>query len=149
MFFMSGLIVGPDHDIASGHPLPWHLQSTPASCRFLSIEPLLEHLGPIPLQGIDWAIVGGESGHGARTMDPEWVESIYAQCRTARIPFFFKQWGGRQKAKTGRMLHGKTYDEMPPVIEQQAPCQEQRRALPADFSRNTSISAQVQLTQRQ
>lgn len=108
-------------DCRYGIPRIKHLQSAPARCRFLSIEPLLEHLGSIPLRGIDWAIVDGESGPGARTMEQAWVESLYAQCRTAHVPFFFKQWGGRQKAKTGRTLHGRTYDEMPPVIEQTAP----------------------------
>ncbi len=116
-----------------GIPRVEHLQDAPARCRFLSIEPLLEHLGHIPLRGIDWAIVGGESGPGARTMEREWVESIYAQCRSARVPFFFKQWGGRQKAKTGRTIHGRTYDEIPPVIDQPTPCQEQRRDLAKGF----------------
>jgi protein gp37 len=116
-----------------GIPRVLHLQDAPARCRFLSIEPLLEHLGHIPLRGIDWAIVGGESGPGARTMESEWVESILAQCRTARVPFFFKQWGGRQKSKTGRTLHDRTYDEMPRVIEQSAPSQEQRRDLATEF----------------
>jgi protein gp37 len=122
-----------------GIPRIEHLQDAPARCRFLSIEPLLEHLGNIPLRGIDWAIVGGESGPGARTMEHEWVESIYAQCRTARVPFFFKQWGGRQKSKTGRTLHGRTYDEMPPVIEQPAPGQEQRHDLATEFGRECGL----------
>ena len=123
-----------------GIPRIKHLQSAPARCRFLSIEPLLEHLGSIPLRGIDWAIVGGESGPGARTMEHAWVESLYAQCRTAHVPFFFKQWGGRQKAKTGRTLHGRTYDEMPPVIEQTAPRQEQRHGLVAEFCKDRGLA---------
>jgi protein gp37 len=123
-----------------GIPRIEHLQDAPARCRFLSIEPLLEHLGNVPLRGIDWAIVGGESGPGARTMEQEWVESLYAQCRTARVPFFFKQWGGRQKAKTGRTLHGRTYDEMPPVIEQPAPCQEQRQDLVDEFRKDCGLA---------
>jgi protein gp37 len=123
-----------------GIPRIKHLQDAPARCRFLSIEPLLEHLGNIPLRGIDWAIVGGESGPGARTMEHEWVESLYAQCRTARVPFFFKQWGGRQKAKTGRTLHGRTYDEMPPVIERSAPCQEHRHDLLAEFRKDCGLA---------
>jgi protein gp37 len=81
--------------------------------RFLSIEPLLERLDDLPLQGIDWVIVGGESGPGAREMRPEWVESIQAQCAAARVPFFFKQWGGVHKSRAGRLLHGKPWNEFP------------------------------------
>lgn len=90
-----------------------HLQFVPARVRFLSCEPLLGPLNHLPLDGIHWAIVGGESGPGARPMKPEWVESIFAQCRSANVPFFFKQWGGVRKDLTGRILHGQTYDEMP------------------------------------
>jgi len=89
------------------------LRRTPARVRFLSIEPLLEDLGKIDLSGISWAIVGGESGPGARPMLPEWVTSIRNQCRESRVPFFFKQWGGVRKAKNGRLLDGRTYDEYP------------------------------------
>ena len=89
------------------------LRATPAAVRFLSIEPLLEDLGKVDLRGIDWVIVGGESGHGAREMKPTWVESIRDQCRQARVPFFFKQWGGVHKKKNGRQLDGRTYDEFP------------------------------------
>lgn len=67
----------------------------------------------MPLKNIDWVIVGGESGPKARLMHADWVESLYTQCRTADVPFFFKQWGGVRKDLTGRILHGKTYDEMP------------------------------------
>jgi protein gp37 len=81
--------------------------------RFLSIEPLLEELGDINLEGIDWVIVGGESGLGARSIERAWVVNIRQQCRAARVPFFFKQWGGMRKAETGRELDGQTYDEMP------------------------------------
>ena len=73
-------------------------------------------------------------------MEQAWVESLYAQCRTAHVPFFFKQWGGRQKAKTGRTLHGRTYDEMPPVIEQTAPRQEQRHDLVAAFCKDCGLA---------
>jgi len=90
-----------------------HLQHAPAAVRFLSIEPLLEDLGEINLEGIHWVIVGGESGHGARPMRKEWVLSIRDQCGRAQVPFFFKQWGGVQKSKAGRELDGKTYDELP------------------------------------
>jgi protein gp37 len=89
------------------------LRSAPAKVRFLSIEPLLEDLGPLGLEGIDWVIVGGESGRGARPMRKEWVENIRRQCRAARIAFFFKQWGGINKKKTGRRLNGRTYDALP------------------------------------
>ncbi len=90
-----------------------HLRQTGAYLKFLSIEPLL---GPIPhldLDGIDWVIVGGESGPGARPMKPEWVMDIRNQCRKAGVPFFFKQWGGVRKKKAGRELEGRTWDEMP------------------------------------
>jgi protein gp37 len=96
-----------------GLPRMTHLQETPARVRFLSIEPLLEDLGRFDLAGISWAIVGGESGPGARPMKKEWVVSVRNQCREARVPFFFKQWGGVRKAKYGRLLDGRTYDEYP------------------------------------
>ena len=92
-----------------------HLQQAPAAVRFLSIEPLLEDLGEIDLEGIHWVIVGGESGAGARPMQKEWVLSIRDQCERARVPFFFKQWGGVRKSKAGRELDGKTYDDRPRV----------------------------------
>ncbi len=100
------------------HGLPRidHLRAAPAAIRFLSIEPLLEDLGPINLDGIDWAIVGGESGPGARPMEKKWVVSIREQCRKARVAFFFKQWGGFRKSETGRDLDGRTYDELPPRV---------------------------------
>jgi protein gp37 len=91
------------------------LRRTPAHLRFLSIEPLLEHLGSIDLSGIHWVIVGGESGRGARQMKREWVLSIRNQCRRACVPFFFKQWGGVHKSKAGRELEGRTWDELPPA----------------------------------
>jgi len=89
------------------------LLRVPASVRFLSVEPLL---GPIPnlqLTGIHWVIVGGESGPGARPMDPRWVKGIQVVCRRARVPFFFKQWGGVNKKRAGRTLDGKTWSAMP------------------------------------
>lgn len=89
------------------------LRNVPAAVRFLSLEPLIGPLPRLTLGGIDWAIVGGESGHGARPMRREWVEAIFRQCRAAGVPFFFKQWGGVRKASTGRELHGRTYDEYP------------------------------------
>ena len=96
-----------------GLPRVSDLQNAPAQVRFLSIEPLLESLGPIDLAGIHWAIVGGESGHGARPIQREWVTSIRDQCRAANVPFFFKQWGGVRKKSAGRSLDGHTYDEFP------------------------------------
>lgn len=93
------------------------LRHSPARTRFLSVEPLLEDLGMIDLAGIDWVIVGGESGHGARPMREEWVKSVQRQCAARRVAFFFKQWGGRQKSKAGRLLDGRTYDEMPETRE--------------------------------
>ena len=96
-----------------GLPRISHLQDAPAAVRFLSIEPLLEDLGRFDLSGINWVIVGGESGPGARPLRKEWVLSIREQCRAARVPFFFKQWGGVRKARYGRKLEGRTYDEYP------------------------------------
>jgi protein gp37 len=90
-----------------------HLRRTAAKTKFLSLEPLLGPLENLDLSDIDWVIVGGESGPGARPMTEEWVTSIRRQCRQARTAFFFKQWGGVQKRRTGRMLQGRTYDEMP------------------------------------
>jgi protein gp37 len=94
-----------------------HLQASPARIRFLSIEPLLEDLGRFSLTRINWVIVGGESGAGARPMNKSWVLSIRDQCRSAKVPFFFKQWGGVRKSETGRSLDGKTYDEFPQRTE--------------------------------
>jgi protein gp37 len=113
------------------HGLPRidHLREAPARVRFLSIEPLLEDLGPINLQGIHWVIVGGESGPGARPMQKEWVLSIRDQCRQANVPFFFKQWGGVRKSAAGRELDGRTYDELPPRV--QFPTKENGRRLAA------------------
>jgi protein gp37 len=90
-----------------------HLRKTGAKTKFLSLEPLLGPLDGLDLKGIDWVIVGGESGPGSRPMEAEWVTSIRKQCRQAKVAFFFKQWGGVQKKRTGRVLEGRTYDEMP------------------------------------
>lgn len=92
------------------------LRQVPASVRFLSCEPLLGPMDNLHLEGIDWVIVGGESGPGARPMKPEWVESILKQCRQAKVAFFFKQWGGTRKDITGRELNGRTYDELPMTL---------------------------------
>jgi protein gp37 len=90
-----------------------HLQKTSAVIKFLSLEPLLGPLYHLNLQGIDWVIVGGESGPKARPMEPSWVIDIRNQCKKAKVPFFFKQWGGWNKKKNGRELEGRTWDEMP------------------------------------
>jgi protein gp37 len=100
-------------DRQHGLPRMDDLRATPAALRFLSVEPLLEDLGAIDLTGIHWVIVGGESGHGARPCDAAWVRSVRDQCQVVGVPFFFKQWGGRNKKKAGRELDGRTWDEMP------------------------------------
>jgi protein gp37 len=93
------------------------LRRTGAHVKFLSLEPLLGPLRKLNLRGIDWAIVGGESGPGARPIDPSWVTDLRDQCVRADVPFFFKQWGGVQKSKTGRTLEGRTWDQMPSTAE--------------------------------
>jgi protein gp37 len=93
-----------------------HLRRTKAHVKFLSIEPLLGPLGKISLRGIDWVIVGGESGPGARPMHKEWVRDVRDQCKQAGVAFFFKQWGGVQKKRYGRELEGRTWDEMPELV---------------------------------
>ena len=89
------------------------LRNTGAGVKFLSIEPLLGPVGVLDLQGIDWVIVGGESGIGARPMNPGWVKDIRDQCQVRDVPFFFKQWGGVNKKKAGRILEGRTWNQMP------------------------------------
>jgi protein gp37 len=116
-----------------GHLLPWphdvwmgvsveesefmsrvdDLRRTPAKVKFVSFEPLLGPIGKIDLKGIDWVIVGGESGPGARPIQVGWVDCIRDQCLAAEVPFFFKQWGGVNRKKGGRLLHGRTWDELP------------------------------------
>jgi protein gp37 len=96
-----------------GVPRIEDLRAAPAAVRFLSIEPLLENLGQLDLDGIGWVIVGGESGGGARPMERDWVLAIKQQCAAANVPFFFKQWGGVRKSEAGRLLDGRTYDDMP------------------------------------
>ncbi len=112
-----------------GVPRISHLRETPAAVRFLSVEPLLEDVGRLDLRGIDWMIVGGESGPGARTMEKEWVRSLRDQCKQERVPFFFKQWGGFVKKRHGRELDGYTYDETPPLSAAAPPASERREAL--------------------
>lgn len=100
-------------DRVHGLPRIEAIRRTPARVRFLSVEPLLEDLGHLDLRKIDWVIVGGESGHAARPMRREWVLSILTQCEEAGVPFFFKQWGGKHKARAGRAIDGRTYDQFP------------------------------------
>lgn len=104
-----------------GLPRVRHLASAGAKVSFLSIEPLLQDLGELDLDGISWVIVGGESGAGARPLNRDWVISIKRQCRAAKVPFFFKQWGGVRKSETGRTLSGRTYDEFPAVVRSTPP----------------------------
>jgi protein gp37 len=112
-----------------GVPRIAHLRQALAPVRFLSIEPLLEDVGKLELKGIHWVIVGGESGAGARPMKEEWVNSIRRQCRAARVPFFFKQWGGVRKSETGRELGGRTFDEMPKRAVRRIVSRDERRVL--------------------
>ena len=93
-----------------------HLRTVPAAVRFLSMEPLLSAVNDMNFDSIDWVIVGGESGPGARPIQKQWVSGIREQCRKAKLPFFFKQWGGINKKKAGREFDGRIYDEMPELI---------------------------------
>ncbi|MBP7049582.1 MAG: phage Gp37/Gp68 family protein [Phycisphaerae bacterium] len=98
-----------------------HLRQTNANVKFMSIEPLLEPIPNIDLDGINWVIVGGESGPGARPMRPEWAADIRDQCVAESIPFFFKQWGGINKKAAGRILDDRTWDERPqPVVRRES-----------------------------
>ena len=94
----------------------YELRKTEAFVKFLSLEPLISEVKVLNLAEIDWVIVGGESGPGARRMLEEWVINIKSQCQSQNVPFFFKQWGGINKKKAGRLLEGKTWDEMPQVM---------------------------------
>lgn len=112
------------------HGLPRidELRRARAGKRFLSIEPLLEDLGEFDLEGIDWVIVGGESGRGARPMHEDWVLAIRDRCIAAEVPFFFKQWGGVNKKRAGRILDERTYDALPRIPPGVAPSLADRRA---------------------
>jgi protein gp37 len=110
-----------------GVPRIEDLRAANVTVRFLSIEPLLEDIGRLDLRDIHWVIVGGESGPGARPMKPEWVHRILAQCIKADVRFFFKQWGGRQKSRTGRTLNERTYDDMPEIQRNAFPSQREER----------------------
>jgi protein gp37 len=95
-----------------------YLWETGAKIKFVSFEPLIASVGEVNLRGIDWAIVGGESGPRARPMSSQWVTELRDQCLAQKVPFFFKQWGGFNKKKAGRLLDGRTWDEMPSIAEQ-------------------------------
>jgi protein gp37 len=124
------------------HGLPRidHLRAAKAKTSFLSIEPLLEDIGDFSLKGINWVIVGGESGAGARPMAAEWVVNIQRQCAKEKVPFFFKQWGGVRKSATGRDLHGRTYDEMPALTRNVPLEASDRKALAAEFLASWSVT---------
>jgi protein gp37 len=119
-------------DRRHGLPRVEHLRSAPARMRFLSIEPLLEDLGPLDLAGLSWAIVGGESGPGARPLHPDWVRSLRDRCRSSSVPFFFKQWGGVRKGRHGRLLDGVCHDEVPLIPSRPVPDLAERRAMMAE-----------------
>jgi protein gp37 len=110
-----------------GLPRIEHLRAAPAAMKFLSIEPLLEDLRDFDISGMNCAIVGGESGNGARPMETKWVENILKRCRREDVAFFFKQWGGVHKSTTGRLLHGRTYDEMPNLSVAEIPSRKTRQ----------------------
>lgn len=129
-----------------GMPRVEHLRRSPAAVRFLSIEPLLEDLGTIDLNGISWVIVGGESGPGARPIRKDWAISIREQCKAAGVPFFFKQWGGTRKSISGRSLEGKTYDEYPRRVFAPVPDWTECAALARSFLRATSSLGQISFT---
>lgn len=114
-----------------GFPRIDHLRSAEPAMAFLSIEPLIEDLGEVNFSRIDWVIVGGESGAGARPMKPEWVIRIRQQCRREKVPFFFKQWGGVRKSAAGRELDGRTFDDMPPIIRNEVLGAAERKSLAA------------------
>jgi protein gp37 len=127
----------------AGIPRIQYLRDANAAVNFLSIEPLLEDLGTLNLQGIQWVIVGGESGNGARPMLVEWVTSIRNQCIEQKVPFFFKQWGGVRKSRQGRNLDGRTYDEFPDFDHHPIPPVAIRRALEARLNLPNSDSPQL------
>lgn len=130
----------PERLLSLAHDLPWpenvwmgvsvenqryvsrvhYLRRVPAAVRFLSVEPLLGPIPRLPLSGIDWVIVGGESGPKCRVVESAWVRQIRDRCLTYGVPFFFKQWGGTRKKSTGRTLDGRTWDEMPVTTELRA-----------------------------
>lgn len=121
-------------DCMYGLPRVDTLRQTPARLRFLSVEPLLEDLGEVNLTGIDWVIVGGESDRRPRPFDPAWAVRLRDQCAAAGVPFFFKQHGGRNKKMAGRVLDGRTHDDMPPRSAVPIPQRSVRAELQAAFA---------------
>ncbi|OJW17736.1 MAG: hypothetical protein BGO49_26405 [Planctomycetales bacterium 71-10] len=128
-------------DRRHGLPRVDHLRAAPAAVRFLSVEPLLEDLGPIDLDGVRWMIVGGESGHGARPMDPDWVRALRDRCAETGVRFFFKQWGGVRKHRTGRELDGRTHDDLPPPSARPMPDARRRAELIRELETRFGLDA--------
>lgn len=126
-------------NVRHGIPRIDELRKAEVAVRFLSIEPLLENLGELDLSDIHWVIVGGESGPEARAMERSWVEDIRKQCRSATIPFFFKQWGGVHKKTNGRTLNGRTYDAMP--RRQPSPVPKRRERLAMAIKYESEVAA--------
>ncbi len=122
-----------------GVPRIAHLREANPAMAFLSVEPLLEDLGEVDFAGINWVIVGGESGAGARPMRKKWVLKVRRQCRKATAPFFFKQWGGVRKSQNGRELDGRTYDEFPLIRRSDVPDAPARKSLAAPFENSWPI----------
>lgn len=151
---MSRLLRGQLHDFSKQSHIWWgvsvenrkfglpridDLRESGAAVKFLSVEPLLEDIGELDLRGIDWVIVGGESGKKARPIQESWVQAIRHQCARAGVKFFFKQWGGTQKKKAGRKLGGRTYDAMPSIVRRQVPSLGQRKEM-ASVVRERALS---------
>lgn len=149
---MRDLLLGPLGDAASANHIWWgvsvenrrhglpridRLRESGAAMKFLSVEPLLEDLGDFDLTGIDWVIVGGESGPRARPLKKEWVVRIRDLCSAASVPFFFKQWGGVRKSLTGRELDNRTYDEFPAGVPLVAPSKSERDRAAREFACST------------
>jgi protein gp37 len=132
-----------------GLPRVDSLRRAKPNVAFLSVEPLLEDLGSINLQGISWVIVGGESGPGARLMDRAWVRNIRNQCRLSQVAFFFKQWGGVRKSETGRTLDGKTHDEFPEIERTNEFAPQRRSALLREFETFTRYPESTGLAVRE
>ncbi len=120
-----------------GLPRIDHLRESGAAVKFLSVEPLLEDLGPVNLSSISWMIVGGESGPGARPLDASWVRSLRKQCRQSQVKFFFKQWGGVRKHEAGRTLDGRVYSEFPERVVEPVPDSNRRLDLVSAAQRNS------------
>ncbi len=132
-------------DRRHGLPRIDEIRGTRAEVRFISFEPLLEDLGEIDLGGIDWVIVGGESGPGARTLQANWVRSIRDECQKANVPFFFKQWGGVRKKRAGRILDGRVHNMWPDTARLPRPSHQERERIASKIKR-MQLSFAVELT---